>query len=219
MAARRRERLDALVTKLAECGAPKAAAFDLDVADEASVKSCVSSVFDHFGGLDVLVNNAGVSGGGRAVETPVDDFDGVLDVNLRGVWLTTVETARRWSDAGTPGTIVNIASILGLRVAPGLAPYAVSKAGVVQLTKSLALEWARHNIRVNAIAPGYFETEMNEGYFDTPRGADMIKRIPMRRIGALSEIDGPFLLLAGDQSSFMTGAVIPVDGGHLVSGL
>lgn len=219
IAARRRERLEALAERLLARGAPRAGAFDLDVAEEESIESCVAAVFEQFGGLDVLVNNAGISGGGPAIDTDAAGFDAVLDVNLRGVWLTAVACARRWHDAGAPGAIVNIASILGLRVTTGLAPYAISKAGVVQMTHALALEWARHGIRVNALAPGYFETEINAGFFDTDSGRKVVSRVPMRRIGALSELDGPFLLLAGDQSSFMTGAVIPVDGGHLVSGL
>jgi NAD(P)-dependent dehydrogenase (short-subunit alcohol dehydrogenase family) len=116
-------------------------------------------------------------------------------------------------------SIINVASILGLRVAGGVAAYAISKAGVIQMTKALALEWARHGIRVNALAPGYLATELNEAFFAREAGAALIKRVPMRRLGQLGELDGPLLLLASDASSFMTGAVIAVDGGHLVSTL
>jgi NAD(P)-dependent dehydrogenase (short-subunit alcohol dehydrogenase family) len=121
--------------------------------------------------------------------------------------------------AGKGGSIINVASILGVRVSGGVLPYTVSKAGVVQMTNALALEWARHGIRVNAVAPGYFETEINAGFFRTPAGEAMIKRIPQRRIGQMHHLDGVMLLLAGEASDYMTGTVIPVDGGHLVSGL
>ncbi|NRG16433.1 SDR family oxidoreductase [Rhizobiales bacterium] len=219
IAARRRERLEDLCKELLALGAERALASTLDVSDETSIDACIADVVEAFDGLDVLVNNAGTASGGTALDQTAEDFDQVVNVNLRGVWLLSTAAGRHWRDTATPGAIVNIASILGERVAKGVAPYAISKAGVVQMTKVLALELSRHDIRVNAIAPGYFETEINAGFFDTPQGAAMIKRIPMRRTGKPEELDGPFILLASDASRYMTGAVIPVDGGHLVSSL
>ena len=129
------------------------------------------------------------------------------------------EAARRLIAAGRPGAIVNVASILGLRVAPGTAAYNATKAAVIQLTKTQALEWVRHGIRVNALCPGYFRTEINAAMLDSPRGAALVGRVPMRRVGRLEELDGPLLLLASDAGSYLTGSVLVADGGHLCSSL
>jgi NAD(P)-dependent dehydrogenase (short-subunit alcohol dehydrogenase family) len=216
VAARRRERLAALAAALDAEGAAGAVALDLDVTDPDSVADCFAALPAP---LDVLVNNAGISGAGAAVDLPLETFDAVMATNLRGPWLTSTHAARAWRDAGRPGTIVNIASIVAERVAGGVAPYAVSKAGLKQMTAALALEWARHGIRVNALAPGYVETEINADFFATPAGEALIKRIPMRRLGRPEDLDAAFLLLATDAAPWMTGALVPVDGGHLVSGL
>lgn len=216
VAARRRERLEALVSQLDEAGAAGVAALDLDVTDPDSVADCFAALPAP---LDVLVNNAGISGAGAAVDLPLETFDAVMATNLRGPWLTSSHAARAWRDSGRQGTIVNIASIVAERVAGGVAPYAVSKAGLKQMTKALALEWARYGIRVNALAPGYVETEINADFFATPAGEALIKRIPMRRLGKPEDLDAAFLLLATDAAPWMTGALVPVDGGHLVSGL
>lgn len=142
----------------------------------------------------------------------------MIDTNLKGVWLAAQAAAQRMVRHGSGGSIVNIASILGLRVAGGVVPYAISKAGVVQMTKTLALEWARHNIRVNALAPGYIETELNSDFFASDAGRALVKRIPQRRLGKAGELDGA-LLLASSAGSYTTGCVIAVNGGHLVSSL
>ncbi len=216
VAARRRERLEALVAELREAGAPRAEMVDLDVADAASVARALDGLHAP---LDVVVNNAGIAEAGAAIDLDVETFDRVIATNLRGVWSVSTEAARRWRDAKRGGVIVNVASILGFRVAGGVAPYAVSKAGVVQMTRALALEWARYGIRVNALAPGYIGTDINAGFFEGEAGQAMIKRMPMRRLGRPEELDGAFLLLASDASSWMTGSTITVDGGHLVSSL
>jgi NAD(P)-dependent dehydrogenase (short-subunit alcohol dehydrogenase family) len=217
VAARRRDRLARLVDELQAAGAARARALDLDVSDESSVAALFEALRDD--PLDVLVNNAGIAGGGAALDTPTDTFDAILATNLRGAWLMATHTAQAWRAAARPGIVVNIASILGQRVAGGVAAYAVSKAGVVQMTQALALEWARHGVRVNALAPGYIATEINAAFFASPAGEAMIKRIPLRRLGQPADLDAAFLLLATDASAWMTGTVLAVDGGHLVSGL
>ena len=192
--------------------------FALDVADAASVEACATAVVERLGGVDVLINNAGITAAAAALDTSVEDFDAVLGTNLRGAWLVARALAPSMIERGG-GSIVNVASILGLRVAGNVAAYAVSKAGLVQMTKALALEWARHGIRVNALAPGYVETDLNRAFFASEAGRKLVARIPQRRLGRMDELDGPLLLLAGDAGSYMTGSVIECDGGHLVSSL
>lgn len=211
LAARRTDRLDALRADLGEA----AQAVALDVTDEASVAACFAAA----GPLDVVVNNAGTGETRPAAATTAADFDRTLDVNLRGAFLVARAAAEGWIAAGRGGSLVNIASILGLGVVSGVAPYAISKAGVVQMTKALALEWARHGIRVNALAPGYFPTEMTAGTIDRVGEQAMAARVPMRRLGRLDDLDGPLLLLASDAGRYLTGVVLPVDGGHLVTSL
>jgi NAD(P)-dependent dehydrogenase (short-subunit alcohol dehydrogenase family) len=217
--ARRKDRLDALGAELKSLGAPQVTVLELDVASESSVAQAFAAIAESGDPLDVVVNNAGIAEGGLAISHPLKAFDDVMAINVRGVWLVSVEAARRWKDAGRGGAIVNIASIQGERVSPGTAAYSASKAAVVHLTKSLALEWARHDIRVNAIEPGYIHTDLTDALWETDHGKAMIKRIPMRRLGKPEELDGALLLLATKASSWMTGSVIAVDGGHLVSTL
>lgn len=218
LAARRVEALNSVATAIREAGGV-AATVKLDVTDAESVRQAVQSVVDEFGRIDVLVNNSGVSIGKPLLEQTAEDFDAVIDVNLRGAFLVATEVARRMRMDHKGGSIINIESILSFRQAGQIAPYAASKAGLTQLTRSMALELARYRIRVNGIAPGYFATDINKEFFATEGGAQMIKRMPSRRLGELHELEGPLLLLASDASSYMSGATIVVDGAHLSSAL
>jgi NAD(P)-dependent dehydrogenase (short-subunit alcohol dehydrogenase family) len=213
LAARRTDRLNAVAEACVRLGAGRVIVMPLDVTDATSIRNAFATVLKGERRLDVLVNNAGVADTAAALDTSLDDFDKVMDVNLRGVWACAVEAARIMKGHGG-GDIVNIASILGLRVATNLAPYAISKAGVIQMTKALSIEWARHDIRINALAPGYVETEINDQFFRTEAGEKLVKRVPMRRIGQLADLDAPFRMLAHGASRYMTGSVIAVDGGH-----
>ena len=217
VAARRAELLEGVAAEIVAAGAA-AAAVALDVTDGAAIKAAFDDAEKALGPIDVLINNAGVALTKPALETEEADWDHVLDTNLKGAWMVAREAARRMADADG-GTIVNLGSIVAERVAGGLSAYAASKAGLIQLTRVLAVELARHSIRVNALAPGYIETDINREYFTTDAGQRMIKRIPQRRVGRLGDLDGPLLLLASGASAFMTGSVITVDGGHTVNAL
>jgi NAD(P)-dependent dehydrogenase (short-subunit alcohol dehydrogenase family) len=218
VAARRETALAATVASIRERGA-QARGVRMDVTDASSVEHAFLEAEAEFGPVAILINNAGVTITRPALDLEESDWASVIDTNLKGAWLVAQQAARRMVHHAASGSIVNIASITGLRVAGGIAPYAISKAGVIQMTKALALEWARHRIRVNALAPGYIETELNDAFFSSDPGKALVRRIPQRRLGEVKELDGPLLLLASDAGSYMTGSVIAVDGGHLVSGL
>ena len=191
----------------------------MDARSAQSVAAAVATVEENLGPVDILVNNAGVTVQRPVLEQTGDDWDAVLDTNLKGPFLVATEVARRMRARDASGSIINVASILGIRQAGALASYAASKSGLIQLTRVMALELARYRIRVNAIAPGYFATDINRSFWDTEAGRALVRRIPQRRLGRLEELDAPLLLLASEASSFMTGAVLAVDGGHLVSSL
>jgi NAD(P)-dependent dehydrogenase (short-subunit alcohol dehydrogenase family) len=218
LAARRVEALELIAAEIREAGGTAATA-RLDVADSGSIKDAVTAIAEAFGRIDVLVNNSGVSITKPLLEQTAEDWDAVLNVNLRGAFLVATEVARRMRMDGQGGSIINIESILSFRQVGHIAPYAASKAGLTQLTRSMALELARYKIRVNGIAPGYFATDMTRDFFETEAGQAMVRRMPMRRLGQVEELEGPLLLLASDASSYMNGATIVVDGGHLVSSL
>lgn len=211
LAARRLDRLQAFADTL-ECSvAPICLSFD--VTDAASRAALVKQIDT----LDVLINNAGIVRESPAAKHSQDDWDAVLDTNLKGMFFLAQALLPALQTTG--GSIINVASILGLRQAGGIVSYTVSKAGVIQLSKTLALEWARYGVRVNALAPGYIETEFNSEFWQTDAGKALIKRIPQRRLGQLEDLDGPLLLLSSDASRYMTGSVLVVDGGHVVSTL
>ncbi|HEX9325784.1 MAG TPA: glucose 1-dehydrogenase [Reyranella sp.] len=218
IAARRADRLASLQAELQSAGA-KAVAVELDVQSGDSITAAFAVAEEALGPIDIVVNNAGISIVKPALEMPVEDWDAVVNTNLRGAWLVAQTAGKRWLMAKRPGVIINIASILGLRTIGQVAPYNASKAGLIHLTRALAMEWARHDIRVNAICPGYIETEMNSDFWKTPAGQRLIDRIPQRRIGKPEHLDGALLLLASEAGSFMTGSVLTVDGGHTVSSL
>lgn len=214
LAARRTDRLASLQAELAGKNG-KATAVELDVQSGMSITAALEAA----GPLDIVINNAGISIVKPALDISEDDWDAVVETNLRGAWLVAQGAARRWVAGKQPGCIVNIASILGLRTIGQVAPYNASKAGLIHLTRALAMEWARHNIRVNAICPGYIETEMNSPFWKTPAGQKLIDRVPQRRIGQPEHLDGALLLLASQAGEFMTGSIVTVDGGHTVNSL
>ena len=213
LAARRLDRLEALVAELPN----RALAVAMDVTDPSSVTAAFDQLATAGIVPDILVNNAGISIYKPALEQTVGDWDAVIDTNLRGAWLVATEAARRLVAVKKPGCIVNIASLLSVRVGGGVAPYAASKAGLSHLTEALALEWARYGIRVNAIAPGYFATDLNHDFLASDAGEKMRLRIPQRRFGRPEDLDGPLLLLASEAGGFMTGALVVADGGHRIS--
>ena len=218
VAARRLKRLQALTKEIEGFGG-RAVPIALDVTDPASVAAAVTAAEQELGGIAILVNNAGVVVVKPALEHTVADWDAVVDTNLKGAWLVAREVAGHMVRLGHGGSIVNIASILGSVVTQRAPSYCASKAALIHLTKALALELARHKIRVNALAPGYYQTAMNREWLDTEAGRAMIKSIPQRRVGQPEDLDGPLLLLASDASRYMTGTVLTVDGGHSLVGL
>ncbi len=216
VAARRVDRLHALVDRIAAAGG-KAHALELDVADQSAIAGAFDVAEAVFGTVTILVNNAGVAGNKAVFDVTPDDWRKVMSVNLDGVWFAAQEAARRMKEAGRAGNVINIASVLSFRAARTVVAYAASKGAVLQLTRNLALEFARYNIRVNSIAPGYILTEINRQYFESDDSAALIKRIPQRRIGDVSDLDGTLLLLASNKASgYMTGTTVVVDGGHLL---
>jgi 3-oxoacyl-[acyl-carrier protein] reductase len=216
LVARRADRLAALQERIEQAGG-RALAVEADVRDRIAMGAAFDAAEKAFGTVTILLNNAGVSHSDRAVELAAEEWQRVISTNLDAVFFWAQEAARRMLAAGKTGAIVNIASVLGLTPDKGVVAYAAAKAGVVQLTKAMALELAFKGIRVNAIAPGWIITEINRDYLAHGRGAGMKRQIPMGRFGEVQDLDGPLLLLASDAGRYMTGATIVVDGGQVVA--
>ncbi|MCP5178795.1 MAG: SDR family NAD(P)-dependent oxidoreductase [Pseudomonadales bacterium] len=216
-------RVDKLETRVAEIHAAggEAAAIPLDVRQRASVTAFMDQAEATFGGIDVLINNAGVEAGAKTyMMIDEADWDFVIETNLKGAWLTSKAYTERVVAGKRPGgNIIMISSITDSRTIKGQFPYAVSKGGLTRMTEVMALEAARYNIRVNALAPGYVLTDVSRVLLESERSAEFVKGIPMRRYGEFEDLDGPLLLLASDASSYMTGSVVVVDGGHICASL
>jgi len=216
--ARRQNLLDDTVSEIKTAGG-NAHAVRMDLSDVNELQTALNQCFSEIGVPDILINNAGIATTSKFLDVTEDDALSTFNVNQLGVWRVSQHVCNKMIESQKSGAVINIASVLGLDVMRGVSSYAVSKAAVVQLTKVMALELARHNIRVNAIAPGYFSTDMNKDFLNSDAGKKLINRVPTRRAGNMEDLDGLLLLLASDKSAYMTGSVIPVDGGHLVAGL
>jgi len=218
LGARRTDKL-ADVAQRIEAADGRALPVELDVTDAASVARAVDVAETELGAITILVNNAGIVVDAPFLDSKEADWDRVVAVNLKGPWLMAREVARRMAEHAHGGRIVNIASVLGQTAASGVQGYAATKAGLIHLTRSLAVELARDDIRVNAISPGYVTTDLNRTFLEGEGGERVRKRVPLRRFGTPADLDGALMLLASDAGRYMTGAVITVDGGLTLSSL
>lgn len=217
--ARRVDRLSALAEKIAGADG-RALPIELDVTDAQSVAEAVRVAEEELGPISILVNNAGVPSGGRVLEMEEAEWDSVLDTNLKGAWLMAREVGRHMVEHETAGRIINISSVIGVSTAAKrVLAYSISKAGMVNLTQTMALELGEKGIRVNAIAPGYIQTELNHDFLNSKAGQRIATRVPLGRFGQTDDLDGLLLLLAGPAASYITGSVFTVDGGLSLSAL
>jgi len=216
LAARQTAKLKSLEDEIRAAGG-RAIAVQMDVTDMASIGRAIDSAEAELGPVSVLINNAGIAVEKLAVDQTEADWDAVINANLKGAYFAATEMARRMIARKQQGNIINVASVLGQSVMKFVSPYTISKAGIIQATKAMALELASSGIRVNALAPGYIDTEMNHDFWSTPAGERLAKRIPQRRVGAESDLDGAIMLLASSASRYMTGSVVTVDGGFLLT--
>lgn len=210
-AARRKDRLGILVDEITT-GGGNAIAVGMDVSSRSSVSRAFDEAEKNFGIIDTIVNNAGISDPKNFLKIDDTSRDSVMGTNFNGVWNVAQEGARRMVAAAKSGSIINISSVMAFGVQRGQASYCSSKGAVIQLTRAMAIDLMRHNIRVNSIAPGWFKTELSASVFDTPEGLEYIKRMPAQRLGNLDELVGPTILLASTAGSFVNGTVISVDG-------
>ena len=214
LGARRLDRITERAEEIKEMTGRRAHAVELDVTDAKSVKAAFAEASSVFDVPTVVCNNAGLAKPGWALGTTEEDWDITMDTNLKGMWRVATEAVSRMHDSGKGGSIINTASILGLGVAPTQMTYATSKGAVVHMTKAMAIEFGRFGVRVNAICPGYFKTEINDTFLETDYGKEMLAKTPAKRHGDLEELSSAFLMLAGDGATFISGVALPVDAGH-----
>ena len=215
--ARRLDKVEALAADLRRQGT-KAIALSLDVADAHSIGPTFDRIAEQLGPMEILINNAGMGGEGMALDLSIEAFDATFAVNVRGAYFAAVEAARRMIAAKIEGRIVNLGSIASHTVLPGLSAYCGSKAALAMLTRSLAREWARRGIAVNALCPGYIETAINDAWWPTEGGQRQLTGFPRRRLMEASDLDAAFLMLAGPAARAMTGSIITVDDGQSLPG-
>ena len=213
LAARRTQRLESATGEIRSANGT-AQWVEMDVTNSDSIKSGFEKTLQQFGSVDIVINNAGVAENCNALDVSEELWDYTVNTNLKGAWLVAQQAGKAMSASNRGGVIVNICSILGRSVMGGVTPYSAAKAGLEHLTRTLAFEWARYNIRVNAIAPGYIVTEINREFLESSRSERALKKIPQRRFGQPEDLDGTVLLLVSNASAYMTGSVIVVDGGH-----
>lgn len=216
LAARRTDRLQSLADRITKAGG-KAITVKLDVNDHGNIQAAFAEIAEKLGGVDILINNSGVNKQGRIVDVTPEDFDFTMNTNAKGAFFVAQAAAKDMIARKKAGRIINIASVAGLKVLSQLSVYCMSKAAVVQMTKAMALEWARYGINTNAICPGYIETEINRDYWATPGGQKLIEMLPRRRVGDVKDLDGLLMLLASDEARFINGAIIAADDGLAIT--